>query len=832
MCIAQRAENCYKAKRNLTLKHMPHNLVYEFGPYRLDSGKRVLTCDGETISLTPKATDILIILVMNAGELVEKDELIRQVWPDTFVEEANLTQNIFRLRKALDDARAGPRYIETVTRRGYRFLSQVRTNGTQASAAEIRNLANSALPIVAVLPFVNSTGDEELEYIVDGLTDNLINNFSRVSKLRVMSHSSVFRYKAGDVDPQTAGKELGASAVLVGKISVQRSGLVVAVELVDVATGWQLWGKTFDSESKDLLEIQSVITRQVLATLKLELTGAEEKHVTARYTENAEAYQAYLEGRYYWSRYTKKGIEKAIKHFRHAIEVDPNYALAYAGIVDCYLRLATNYLPPEEKISRFAQQKAHLNKRDETHRRIKLRFEWDWKGAERELRRANELKTAYPSAHQWYAAYHFSRELLRKSSRRRQTSANSRVNKSTRPTQLFSATLSPDEEVQVFCAVTREQIEVGNYEAGCLMLQKWWTPGDWPKIEGLSSYSAADLLFTTGALVGCLSSTGRIQKGQKHAEDLLSGSIGIFEHGGAKRRTAEARIELALSYYRQGMFTLSRKTLFKVLAELQSADNELKSLALIRLGVLERHAGHLTDALSQLSSAQFIVDESGPLVTGRYYHEYANTLRDIALAENRTDYLDTVTLYFQRALYEFVAIGHHRYEAAVENNHGLLLLGLGRFDEAEDHLICARRLLEGFDDKIRMAQVEDTLARLYTATGRLDLADTASESAVACFEECDEEALLAEALTTRGLVFCKLHRHNEARTILEGARRIAERCGDSEGAGRALLIVFEEMYTELDPHELLSLASRMRELLENTQVASTRSRLQDCLKLM
>ena len=329
-----------------------------------------------------------------------------------------------------------------------------------------------------------------------------------------------------------------------------------------------------------------------------------------------------------------------------------------------------------------------------------------------------------------------------------------------------------------------------------------------------------------------LSSTGRIQKGQKHAEDLLSGSIGIFEHGGAKRRSAEGRIELALSYYRQGLFTLSRKTLVKVLAELQSEDNELKSLALIRLGVLERHAGHLTDSLTQLSNAQFIVEESGPLVTGRYYHEFANTLRDIALAENRTDYLDTVTLYLQRALYEFVAIGHHRYVAAVENNHGLYLLALGRFDEAENHLICARRLLEGFDDKIRMAQVEDTLARLYTATGRLDLANNASESAVACLEECDEEALLAEALTTQGLIFCRLHRHNEARTILEGARRIAERCGDSEGAGRALLIVFEEMFNELDPHELLYLAGRMRGLLENTQVASTRSRLENCLKLI
>ena len=174
---------------------------------------------GETISLTPKATDILIILVMNAGELIEKEELIREIWPDTFVEEANLTQNIFRLRKALDD---GPLYIETVTRRGYRFVAQVRTNETQASAAAVAKLA---LPIVAVLPFVNGTRDEELEYIVDGLTDNIINNLSCVSKLRVMSRSAVFRYKEEEVDPQTTGKELGANAVLVGKISVHGRGL-------------------------------------------------------------------------------------------------------------------------------------------------------------------------------------------------------------------------------------------------------------------------------------------------------------------------------------------------------------------------------------------------------------------------------------------------------------------------------------------------------------------------------------------------------------------------------------------------------------------------------
>ena len=199
---------------------------------------------------------------------------------------------------------------------------------------------------------------------------------------------------------------------------------MISVELVDVATGWQLWGESFDSESKDLLEIQSAITRQVLSTLKLDLTGDEEKRVTARYTENAEAYQAYLEGRYHWSRYTKKGIEKAIEHFRDAIEIDPNYALAYAGIVDCYSTPGHKLPPAGGMMCPGLQTRRPIRgdlcpRTDESDPRIKLRFEWDCKGAERELRRANELKTDYPAAHQWYAAYRLSKDMFQEVFRKR-----------------------------------------------------------------------------------------------------------------------------------------------------------------------------------------------------------------------------------------------------------------------------------------------------------------------------------------------------------------------------------------------------------------------------
>jgi len=803
---------------------MPHNnLCYEFGPYQLDVNTRLLKRSGETISLTPKAAEILVLLITRAGQLVEKDELLKEIWPDTFVEEANLSQNIFYLRKALGDDRAGPKYIETVTRRGYRFIASVRV-----VEAEENHLSNGVhvnnRPVVAVLPFTNVMGDPEVEYLVQGITDNIINNLSRISKLRVMSRSAVFRYRTKD--PQQAGRDLGAQIVVVGKINSQPDQNVIAVELVDTLTGWQLWGESFDTEKQDLLEVQEAITRQIVASLKLQLSGDEEKQISTRYTENAGAYQAYLEGRHYWSRYTRSGIERAIRHFRNAIELDSNYALAYAGIIDCYLRLATNYLPPEDDVAGPNEEVAYqpASNAAESDPRVKLRFEWDWKGAERELRRANELQTNYPTAPQWYAAYKKTYQLYGEITRNRtkQPEFNfKRVPENTLITQIASIDLSVNEEIQVYCAISREQIDAGNYDAASKILRPWWQFGSWPKLEGLNQKSSADLLFTAGELAGFVASTQQIPRGQRHGEELLIGSITLFEYLGLRRRTAEGRIELALCYYRQGLFDIGRSILAYVLADLSEDDWELRSLALIRLASLERHAGRLREALDRLNEATELVKLSGPWATGRRNLELASTYKDLAIAEGESTYFNNAKEFYYKALHEFEAVGNHRYVGIVENNIGFLLLNLNAYQESECHLLRSSRLFEAFSDAVRGAQVKETLARLYVATEQYVAAQNAIKEAVQILENTDGEALLAEALTTNGLVESRLGNYVTAKNILLAACSIAERCGDYEGAGRALLIQLEELKHQLEPAEKLQVSEKLKALIVTRQATKT-----------
>jgi DNA-binding winged helix-turn-helix (wHTH) protein/tetratricopeptide (TPR) repeat protein len=809
-------------------------LRYEFGPYQLEPSERVLTRNGEIISLTPKATEILICLLQHAGQLVDKDKLLREVWPDTFVEEANLTQNIFTLRRILGDDRSGPKYIETVTRRGYRFVCPVVLVDPTENPSTRGAVIGLAKPVIAVLPFHNASRDPEMEYLAHGLTDSIVNNLSRISKLHVMSRSVVGRYRSGDIAPRQAGKELGAGSVLVGKIEKRPTCHILSMELVDVTTGWQLWGNTLDLKRKDLLEIQGIIFKQLLIALKLKLTGEEERKVTVRYTENSEAYDSYLEGRYHWSKYTKEGIERAIHLFRQAINLDHNYALAYAAIVDCYLRLSTNYLPPEGDGSILRAVNQDCTKTEDPEL-VKLRFEWDWKGAERELRRANDLKTDYPTALQWYFAYRACKGLCENvgvSGLQLDGFGDDEKSSETDnafPAQLASFELTSAEQLQVYCAIVREQIDAGNYEACCRILQPWWSFGNRPRLDGLNSQACADLLFTTGELAGFVASSVHMHRGQKHAEELLHGSVALFEQLGFVKRVTEARIALALCYHRQGLYDMGRFTLTRVLDDLSEEDWELRCLAFMRLGGLERAAGRLQDALSRLIQATQIDQKCGPWITARCHLELASIHKDLAIAEDVPFHFERATHFYLRALHQFKAVGHHRYVAVVENNMGLLSLALRAYDESELHLLRAARLFSAFGDRLRGAQVDDNLARLYLEIGHYERAHSVINRAIGVFELADGEAILSEALRTKGVVASKLGRFSDCKSSLEASYQISERCSDGEGAGLALLIMFEEIGDQLERAEKVSIVAKLKDLLATTQQTLLKMRVEKAI---
>ncbi len=391
------------------------------------------------------------------------------------------------------------------------------------------------------------------------------------------------------------------------------------------------------------------------------------------------------------------------------------------------------------------------------------------------------------------------------------------------------SSLTQSEKVLERCILAREKLELGAYDAGCAALQPWWTIGEWPKQAGLSQLAAAELLLTAGALSGWVASTRHVDGGQNCAERLLSGAVALFDNLGETARSGEARAELGYCYYRQGLFDLARNSLRSALNELTDRETELKGIVLVRLASLERHASRLHDAVNLLNEADRLTNYLSPWTMGRFHLEFATTLKNLGIAEDRNEYFDSALDHYREAFSHFEGIGNHRYKAIIENNHGYLLSTLKRFDEAQLHLERARKLFEELGDQVRRAQVDETLAQLYLASEQYSLAQRSVSRAVETMETAGEEALLAETLTTSGLVLCKLGRRHEAKPILHRARRVAERCGDYEGAGRALLILIEEMCEQLGEDERQEIGAQAGQMLANSQHASTSERLRNCL---
>ena len=266
---------------------------------------------------------------------------------------------------------------------------------------------------LAVLPLENATGDPELEYLSDGITGSLINTLASIPKLRVMAQSTIFRYKGQEIDPQAIGRELHVRAVVTGRIMQGGGSLRVGTELVDVATGCQLWGAQYDRKPDDILVVQDEISSEISGKLRLQLTKAEKKRLTAHHTENPEAYRLYLKGRHHWNRWTEEAFYKAMEYFQLAVEKDPSYALAYAGVADSYVLLGWNcYLPPKEAFSKGKADAMTALRLDpdlaEAHTALAALFwlhDWRWKDAETEFKRSLQLGPTYATANHWYAEY-------------------------------------------------------------------------------------------------------------------------------------------------------------------------------------------------------------------------------------------------------------------------------------------------------------------------------------------------------------------------------------------------------------------------------------------
>jgi signal transduction histidine kinase/ActR/RegA family two-component response regulator len=390
--------------------------------------------------------------------------------------------------------------------------------------------------------------------------------------------------------------------------------------------------------------------------------------------------------------------------------------------------------------------------------------------------------------------------------------------------------LDVSEKVIASCAIAREKVEVGDYESGCAVLGPWWTLGEWPNQVGLTSEAAAELLLTAGTLTDLVTRSKRIVYGQRIAETLISGSIALFDQMGKTTKAIEARIELGCCYFHQGLLDLAHSTMRSCIANLTDENHEIWAGAIIRLAIVERYMGRLHSALSLLEQLSSNEKKLSPWTKGRFRTEMANTLKEVGTAEGSAHFFGLALKHYQKAAIEFEQIGNSRYAAAVENNRGYLLLTLKRFGESRPHLLRARGLFEALSDTIGCAQVDETLAQLYLGSGDYEAAQVNIELAVNTLEGSGEDGLLAEALTTQGLILCRLGHRQEAKPILERARRVAERCGNQEGAGRALLILIEEMCEQLPDDERREIGAHVSQLLANSQQQATQERLKKCLE--
>jgi len=411
---------------------------YEFGDFALDIGQQCLVRrdTGQTTLLTGKVFETLVYFLEHAGETLDKDTLLRSIWPGVVVEENSLTQNVSTLRQMLGEARGENRYIATVARRGYRFVAKVTRRdelvapkatrrkvmlGATAATVLIAVIAaitlfatasrpRDAAPLpartLAILPFKPLLPAERNESLELGMAESLISHLSQHSRQAISPLSSVRRYGGLDQDPIAAGRELGVDTVLDG--SLQRSGdrLRVAVRLLRVADGQQLWAQSFDQDFTTIFNVQDIIATRVAQAVSVHWVGGGATRAVP-YTQDPEAYALYASGQFAWSRQNEPNLLRAVGFFEQAIARDPNYALAYAGLADSYALLGIFAMrAPHEVFPKAlrAVEKAlsidpNLAAAHSSLGQIKMMYEHDWDGAAGAYQRALQLDPSLASAY-------------------------------------------------------------------------------------------------------------------------------------------------------------------------------------------------------------------------------------------------------------------------------------------------------------------------------------------------------------------------------------------------------------------------------------------------
>jgi TolB-like protein/DNA-binding winged helix-turn-helix (wHTH) protein/Tfp pilus assembly protein PilF len=430
---------------------------YLFGEFRLDGAGKVLYRGEERVPLTPKAMDTLLLLVERHGDVVDKDELLRRVWPDTFVEEISLTRNISVLRKVLANGVNGRDFIETVPKRGYRFVTGVQTreaakNGTAGDTAQrtsevssrryrwtvsvlafglavllatgiylgLRRLGKRTgllqeRIMLAVLPVQNLTGDAEREYISDGLTEEMIAQLGNLNpqRLGVIARTSSMAYKQSLKTVDQIARELGVEYILEASIRGTENHLRVTAQLIRARDQTHLWAHDYDRDIGDVVGLQDEIGLAVAQQIHLQLTPVAGERLAKSHRVAPEAYQSYLRGRYYWNTRSKDGLWKSVDYFQQAIEKDSTNARAYAGLADAYnmlmfygyFRGAAGVLYAKAAADKALERDDSLAEAHAALAYVNFMWTWDWPAAEREFQRATELDQNYSLAHHWYALY-------------------------------------------------------------------------------------------------------------------------------------------------------------------------------------------------------------------------------------------------------------------------------------------------------------------------------------------------------------------------------------------------------------------------------------------